>query len=81
MLQKDGPIIGPSDILLRYRLLNPKHTTDRAVIRSSEYQQTHLLRQGLMSSVERVCYQQCEWYSDPTAHNPTDYKNQEHHRW
>ena len=45
----------------------------------AEYQQKHLLRQWLPSSQDRVCYQQCEWDSEPTAHNPTEYKNQEHH--
>ena len=39
----------------------------------------HLLRPGHPSSQGRVCYQQFEWDGEPTAHNPTDYKNQEHH--
>ena len=39
-----------------------------------EYQRTHLLCQEHPSSQGRFCYQQCEWDSEPTDRNPTDYK-------
>ena len=44
-----------------------------------EYQPRHLLYQRNLSSQDRVCYLQCEWYSEPTGHNPTDCKNQNYH--
>ena len=36
------------------------------------YQRTHLPCQGHPSSQDRICYQQCECDSKPTAHNPID---------
>ena len=45
MLQKHGT----SDIALLYRLLNPKHTTDEAVIRSSQWSTNEHIHYALQS--------------------------------
>ena len=71
-----------SDIVVRRRLLNPRGTQltkQRSDLPSGVPKNTSTIYGTSVITRSSLSHQQSEWDSEPTAHNPTDCKNQEHH--